>query len=351
MRLIHLVNFRFYSSIRMKILFVFSLFAAISISHCYVSELDVIKEEWKAFKMEFNKIYEEVEDLFRMKVFMENKQKIAKHNQLFGQGKKSYSLAMNKFGDLLHHEFVSSVNGFKRNYKDSLSNGSVFLMPSHVSLPESVDWRDEGYVTPVKDQGSCGSCWSFSSTGSLEGQHFRKTGKLVSLSEQNLIDCSGKYGNEGCNGGLMDQAFEYIEYNHGIDTEESYPYKGKQGRCHYKKSHKGATDTGYMDIPSGNETALQGAVATVGPISVAIDASHETFQFYNKGVYDEQSCDSQALDHGVLVVGYGTSDDGKDYWIVKNSWGPTWGDEGYILMSRNKDNQCGIATQASYPLV
>jgi len=335
----------------MKILGLLFLCAVASVSHCYVSELDVIKEEWKAFKVQFNKVYEDVEDMFRMKIFMENKQKIAKHNQLHAQGNRTYSLAMNKFGDMLHHEFVSTVNGFKRNYRESLSNGSTYLSPANVVLPQSVDWRNEGYVTPVKDQGQCGSCWSFSATGALEGQHFRKSGKLVSLSEQNLIDCSGKYGNEGCNGGLMDQAFEYIEYNHGIDTEERYPYRGKQGRCHYKKQYKGATDTGFVDIPSRDETKLQEAVGTVGPVSVAIDASHESFQFYKTGVYDEPQCNSEQLDHGVLVVGYGTSEDGQDYWIVKNSWGTTWGEDGYVKMSRNKNNQCGIATQASYPLV
>nr|AJF94913.1 cathepsin L4 [Nephilengys cruentata] len=327
------------------------VFCAVSLANAFVSELDVIKEEWEAFKLEFSKIYEEIEDTFRMKVFMENKHKIAQHNKLFLTGHKSYSLSMNKFGDLLHHEFISAVNGFKRNYNESLSEGSTFLSPSNIKLPDKVNWTAEGYVTPVKDQGSCGSCWSFSATGALEGQHFRQTGKLVSLSEQNLVDCSGKFGNEGCNGGLMDQAFDYIKSNHGIDTEESYPYKAKQGRCHYKKQNAGATDTGFVDIPSGDETKLMEAVATVGPVSVAIDASHESFQFYSKGVYDEIECNSQELDHGVLVVGYGTTKRGIDYWLVKNSWGTSWGEYGYIKMSRNKENQCGIATQASYPLV
>ncbi|KFM62807.1 Cathepsin L, partial [Stegodyphus mimosarum] len=335
----------------MKVFTFLAFCAFIYASSAYVSEKDVLKEEWKAFKLEFKKLYEEAEDAFRMKVFMENKHKIAQHNQLYSKGKKSYGLAMNKFGDLLHHEFVQTMNGFKRNYQDVISNGSTYLSPANVVLPDYVNWTEKGYVTPVKDQGQCGSCWSFSATGALEGQHFRKTGKLVSLSEQNLIDCSTKYGNEGCNGGLMDQAFEYIEYNHGIDTEESYPYRAKQGRCHYKKSHRGATDTGYVDIPSGDETKLMEAVATVGPVSVAIDASHESFQFYSHGVYNEVECDSKNLDHGVLVVGYGTTEDGEDYWLVKNSWGTTWGDQGYIKMSRNKNNQCGIASQASYPLV
>jgi len=316
-----------------------------------VSEKDVIKEEWEAFKLMFEKVYEEAEDAFRMKVFMENKHKIAQHNQLFSSGKKSYNLRMNSFGDLLHHEFVKSMNGLKRRYNESTASGSTFLSPSNIALPTQVNWTAMGYVTPVKDQGQCGSCWSFSATGALEGQHFRKTGQLVSLSEQNLIDCSGKYGNEGCNGGLMDQAFDYIKHNHGIDTEQSYPYKHKQGRCHYKKQSIGATDTGFVDVTSGDETKLMEAVATVGPISVAIDASHETFQFYSTGVYDELDCSSEELDHGVLTTGYGVADNGQEYWLVKNSWGPGWGENGYIKMSKNKNNQCGIATQASYPLV
>jgi cathepsin L len=151
---------------------------------------------------------------------------------------------------------------------------------------------------------------------------------------------------------LMDNAFQYIKSNGGIDTETAYPYDALDETCRYNKKDVGATDKGFVDIPSGDEEALQKAIATVGPVSVAIDASHESFQFYSEGVYFEPQCDSQQLDHGVLAVGYGTDEEtNEDYWIVKNSWGTSWGAKGFIKMARNKSNACGIATQASYPLV
>ncbi|GFQ84136.1 cathepsin L [Trichonephila clavata] len=265
------------------------------------------------------------------------------------KGRSCQTKGLNEYSDLEHNEFVRIFNGYRRQ-ANSKSNASSWVPLSNVQIPDKVDWRDKGLVTPVKNQEQCGSCWAFSTTGSLEGQHMKKTGDLVSLSEQNLVDCSGPEGNAGCEGGLMDQAFEYIKKNKGIDTEASYPYTAEDGSCHFKKSDVGATVTGYVDIPTGDEEALKQAVATVGPISVAIDASHDSFQSYQDGIYDEPECSSEELDHGVLAVGYGT-EDGSDYWLVKNSWGKTWGTKGYIKMARNKDNQCGIATQASYPLV
>lgn len=301
----------------------------------------IADSSWRTWKTTHSKVYESYNhEKVRYTIWQDNLRKIAEHNAK----NNGVTLRMNHFGDLTNLEFKSLMNGYLHHQR----NGSAFLTPNNVQIPDTVDWRTQGYVTPVKNQGQCGSCWAFSATGSLEGQHFKKTGKLVSLSEQNLVDCSKK--NNGCNGGLMDDAFQYIKDNGGIDTEESYPYTARDGRCKFNKANVGATDTGFTDISKGDENALKAAVATVGPISVAIDASNFSFQFYHTGVYDETSCSSTQLDHGVLAVGYGVYQ-GKDYWLVKNSWGTGWGINGYIRMSRNKNNQCGIATSASYPLV
>jgi len=176
-----------------------------------------------------------------------------------------------------------------------------------------------------------------------------KKGSLVSLSEQNLVDCSSAQGNMGCDGGLMDSAFDYIISNQGIDTESSYKYTARDGSCKFNKANIGSTMSSYKDIQSKSEPSLQSAIVQQ-PVSVAIDAAHSSFQFYSSGVYYEKACSQTSLDHGVLAVGYGTQS-GSDYYIVKNSWGTSWGNQGYILMSRNKNNNCGIATMSSYPLI
>jgi len=304
---------------------------------------------WDMYKVKHGKTYDHTEDQHRREIWEKTVKKISDHNLKADLGVTTYRMGLNKFTDMTNDEF-RAFKGLRFNATAINRNGENLLQKKIRKAPESVDWRTKGYVTGVKDQGQCGSCWAFSTTGSLEGQHFKATGKLVSLSEQNLVDCSGAQGNMGCMGGLMDQAFTYIKTNGGIDTEKSYPYTAQDGQCAYNKNNVGARCTGFVDIPSGNEDALKNAIATVGPISVAIDAGHASFQSYSSGVYDEEECSSTMLDHGVLAVGYG-SQDGKDYYIVKNSWGEVWGTKGYILMSRNKNNQCGIATASSYPTV
>ena len=218
------------------------------------------------------------------------------------------------------------------------------------ALPASVDWRKKGVVTGVKNQQQCGSCWAFSATGSMEGQHALKTGKLVSLSESQIVDCDTHGNDHGCMGGWMDGAFEYVIANKGIDDEKDYPYVPEDDNCTFRRADVAAKFSGFHDV-TGGEAGLKKAVATIGPISVAIDASNTDFQFYNDGVYYNPDCSKTILDHGVLAVGYGTTKNGTDYWVVKNSWGGAWGKKGYILMARNRNNSCGIATQPSYPIV
>ncbi|XP_034318850.2 cathepsin L [Magallana gigas] len=305
--------------------------------------------DWVLYKQTHKKTYSQDEEQMRRLIWEDNVNYIQKHNLAADRGEHTYWLGQNEYADMTIFEFRAIMNGYKMSA--NRTKGDLYMSPSNIGdLPDSVDWRKEGYVTDIKNQGHCGSCWSFSATGSLEGQHFKASKKLVSLSEQNLVDCSKKEGNHGCQGGLMDNAFRYIESNKGIDTEESYPYTAKNGFCHFKAENVGATDTGYVDIPHMQEDKLQEAVATVGPISVAIDAGHKSFQLYREGVYSEPACSSSKLDHGVLAVGYGT-ESGDDYWLVKNSWGTSWGMQGYVMMARNKHNMCGIATQASYPKV
>jgi cathepsin L len=332
----------------MKMLMVFVLFTFLTtlVVGRTEEEYETAFEEWV---QEHHKVYDDREVLYRFRIFKQSLDWI----ESFNSEPHSFTVGLNSFSDLTNTEFLERYTGLNR--KKSLfppiqSSEHLYEIDESVSVPTAIDWRSKGIVTPVKTQGQCGSCWSFSTTGSVEGAWARNH-SLVSLSEQNLMDCSRSYGNVGCNGGLMDGAFKYIINNQGIDSEASYPYTGYTSyNCQYSPTNKAASITGYKDIPSGSESGLKNAVGIRGPVSVAIDASQPSFQYYKGGVYYDSRCSSTSLDHGVLVVGYGTGT-GGDYWIVKNSWGPGWGVQGYIYMSRNKNNNCGIATDASFPIV
>ncbi|KAL6125709.1 hypothetical protein ACLB2K_073763 [Fragaria x ananassa] len=217
-------------------------------------------------------------------------------------------------------------------------------------LPTTVDWRNNGSATPVRDQGRCGSCWAFSAVAAVEGLHKINTGKLVPLSEQELVDCDVNTGNQGCRGGFMENAFDYIR-KYGITTQKDYSYTGSDGTCNKSKQKKfGVKIGGYETVPENDEKSLQAAVAHQ-PVSVAIDASGFSMQLYFSGIFSGLLC-GKSLDHGVTAVGYG-EENGRKYWIVKNSWGTNWGESGYIRITRDyidKEGACGIAMMSSYPV-
>lgn len=259
----------------------------------------------------------------------------------------SYKLHVNHFADWTWEEFQSHRLGAAQNCSATLK-GSHKL--SHAIAPAEKDWRAEGIVSPVKNQGHCGSCWTFSTTGALEAAYAQAFGNIISLSEQQLVDCAGAFNNYGCNGGLPSQAFEYVKYNGGLDTEEAYPYTGKDGECKFSAQNVGVQVHDSVNITLGAEEELKDAVAFVRPVSVAFEVVDE-FRFYEKGVYTSTTCGSTPMDvnHAVLAVGYGV-EDGVPYWIIKNSWGEDWGENGYFKMEMGK-NMCGVATCASYPVV
>ncbi|XP_041980073.1 procathepsin L-like [Aricia agestis] len=312
--------------------------------------LDDIEQEWAAYKAKHNKKYSGKEDLFRKELFVKTKQIVEEHNKKHAAGLVTYTRAVNQFADLTPEEsrrYLSCLSG------TGTRNGT---WASHVraagaAVADEVDWRAKGAVTRVKYQGMCGSCWAFSAIGALEGLNFLKHGKLVELSEQNLVDCDRH--DKGCHGGFPSRAYHYIIEQNGVDTEASYPYDSAGGhvsQCRYKADAVGARVASVVGIKQGSEEELQHAVATVGPISVAIDAGQISFHQYGGGVYYDENCSERKLTHAVTLVGFGTQA-GQDYWLVKNSWDETWGERGYVKMARNRNNQCGIATLAVYPIV
>jgi cathepsin L len=296
---------------------------------------------WGAWKMKFNPSL--LDDPQNIENFKNNHKFILNHNLK----ETSYKLAHNQHSHLNTEQYKKLLKGFTSKPKNSVD----YVDDPKLSLPSSVNWVSTGALNPVQNQGQCGSCYAFSATCVIESQVYLQTKKLLKLSEQNAMDGSSKdgYGNSGGDGGLMDNVFEYVK-DHGLGLESKYPYLeeayvGEQ----YDSKHKAAGLTSYVNLPQGSEHALITAVGTVGPVAVGIDASQPTFQFYSSGVYYDKNCSPYNLDHAVVVVGYGTVNN-QDYYIVRNSWGTSWGQKGYVLMARNKNNAAGIASMASYPV-
>ncbi|XP_030490249.2 pro-cathepsin H isoform X2 [Cannabis sativa] len=296
------------------------------------------------FTNRYGRKYDTVEEMkLRFGIFKENLKLIKSTNK---KG-LNYTLAVNHFADWTWEEFNRHRLGAAQNCSATLKGNHKL---TDVVLPETKDWRQEGIVSPVKDQGHCGSCWTFSTTGALEAAYKQAFGKDISLSEQQLVDCAGAFNNFGCHGGLPSQAFEYIKYNGGLETEEAYPYTGQNGICKFSSENVGIQVVDSVNITLGAEDELKQAVGLVRPVSVAFEVV-SPFRFYKEGVFTSDTCGNTPMDvnHAVLAVGYGV-EDGVPYWLIKNSWGASWGDNGYFKMELGK-NMCGVSTCASYPVV
>ena len=309
-----------------------------------------VLDQFSDFQEKYSRDYSVLEHDFRFEIFKDNLSKILEHNS---NNTRTFDMAVNKFTDLTADEFRTTMVG---GYKTSTIGSTTCepFVPTGKSVPESVDWRTLGVVTQVKDQGQCGSCWSFSATGALEGAWAVSSGKLVSLSEQQLVDCAGiRYGSMGCNGGLMDGAFNYA-IDKGMCSESSYAYTSGDtktgGTCQICAGVVKVSKC--YDVKTMDQVALKEAVST-RPVAIAIEADTKYFQSYSSGVLTSTTC-GISLDHGVLIVGYG-EENGQKYWLVKNSWGDSWGDSGYVKIARSDSSSdggvCGVSMEASFVVV
>jgi len=334
----------------MKLFLLFGLLAA---AVCYVSANDVLfhklaEYKFKAFSIRYNKVYPTNEEReYRLEVFKNNLKKIQRLND-YELGTATYDV--NEFADLTQQEFLNKYTGLK--VPKDLANRVEEFGDSNFVTPESFDWREKGVVSEVKNQGQCGSCWAFSAIGNIEGQWAIKKKQLISLSEQELVDCDKV--DQGCNGGFMSTAFEVLIKMGGVETEKDYPYEGRNDKCHFNKNLTKVHIDSYVNLTQ-DESKLADWLAQNGPIAIGINAL--PMQFYFGGVSHPWKifCNPENLNHGVLIVGFGKTASTKHnkvqpYWIIKNSWGKSWGEKGYYRIFRG-DGSCGLNRMASSSVV
>jgi len=331
-------------------LFVLLIICSISL---YVSSLEIhnedqrVKSLFNEFIQKYNRKYETQSELqFRFQNFKSNLQFIEDHNS---KSDITFTVSINNFGDWSREEYLD----FATDYEPLPNHVQTIQDTFPAPIPAAWDWRTKGAVTAIKNQGQCGSSPYFSAIVSVEGCHFISTGSLLGLSEEQVLDCSGNFGNQGCDGGEMYSSLQYIMHQGGVDSELCYPYvayQGEGGNCSYKGSCCASKVNTYFNVTTGDEQALKAAVYKV-PAGSAMDASLQSFEFYAGGVYSDPECSSSQIDHGIGIVGYGHNDTANmDFWVMKNTWGTDWGVEGYMYLARNDNNMCGVATDVSYAI-
>jgi C1A family cysteine protease len=311
-------------------------------SSLYSNTLTYEDMEYLKFVSKYGKSYGTKEEFeLRSEVFKNTLAQLSEENS---KNDNTFRLGVNKFADWTPAEFKRILS-----YKSMYNQARPAVAEDFVAaIPDAIDWRQKGAVNPVKDQGQCGSCWAFSAVGAMEGRYQIKNGKLWSLSEQQLVDCAGgQYGNLGCNGGDMGTAFQYAHDN-GMEEESVYPYVAYDQNCAFDAAKVVVTPTGGDQVATNNAVALKTAIAA-GPVSVAIEADTFVFQFYSGGILNSKACGTN-LDHGVVAVGYGVSSTGQGYYIVRNSWGSSWGVGGYINIAIvDGAGICGIQMEPVFP--